>query len=159
MATIKICSRCKEVKELNDFYQSSREGCRPVASNCKKCDSKRHKEHYLENTEKMKERSRKSYLKNQRRCLEYAREYRKSHPGLVRALNRKHPLRIRARNAVNNAIAGGRIKKRNICEICLNSPTHCHHGDYSKPMDFIELCRECHYLLHRQLRNSNPITT
>jgi hypothetical protein len=41
---------------------------------------------------------------------------------------------IRATVKCLNTIIANKIKKRNSCEICYNSPTECHHENYYKPL-------------------------
>ena len=55
--------------------------------------------------------------------------------------------KIDCRLILNNAFRF-RLKKKNICETCGASPTQCHHEDYNKPLEYIELCIECHNKLH-----------
>lgn len=62
----------------------------------------------------------------------------------------KHPRAFKARRTLNKAIERDKIRKRNSCEICHSSPTHCHHDNYDKPLEYIELCTKCHSLLHQQ---------
>ena len=59
-------------------------------------------------------------------------------------------LKKRARQILNDEIQKGNIRKRNSCEICHISPTECHHEDYNKPLNFIELCQICHKFLHKK---------
>lgn len=56
------------------------------------------------------------------------------------------PGKRRARNAVNNAIRDGRLK-REPCEVC-GEFAEAHHLDYRKPLDVKWLCREHHNVAH-----------
>jgi len=63
----------------------------------------------------------------------------------------------KAQRSLRDAIGNGEIRRRGSCEICHRSPTHCHHEDYSKPFQFIELCQSCHLFLHKQYKERNII--
>lgn len=55
----------------------------------------------------------------------------------------RHPLKIKARNAVNNAIRDGHLK-RLPCEVCSVARTEAHHEDYTQPLRVRWLCRVHH---------------
>lgn len=117
---MKNCTKCKINKDFNSFYNYKKRGVIYKRSYCKKC-------HNAE----VKKLDRNEYYRN----------YRK----------RDHvKVKEKCRKKLANKIASGEIIKRDSCEICHNSPTDCHHHDYSKPLDFIELCRRCHSFLHNQ---------
>lgn len=59
--------------------------------------------------------------------------------------------KIRARNILNNKLAGGYIQKQP-CERCgATDRIHAHHDDYSKPPDVMWLCPKHHKDRHREL--------
>ena len=62
----------------------------------------------------------------------------------------RDPRKKRARLAVTNAIAAGRLVVRTTCESCGSSPTQAHHDDYDKLLDVRWLCRDCHAAVHRK---------
>lgn len=70
------------------------------------------------------------------------------HRGSIRARTR-HPEKYKARQAVNNALASGKLKKPEKCENCR---TVCnpqgHHIDYSKVLEVKWLCAKCHRKEH-----------
>jgi hypothetical protein len=76
--------------------------------------------------------------------------YRKSENGRAvsaRALQlfkARHPERIRAKDAVNNALKRGKLVRKP-CEVCGNPRTDGHHPDYSKPLEVQWLC-QCHHI-------------
>lgn len=57
--------------------------------------------------------------------------------------------KIRARKAVNHAVAAGVIVPGS-CEQCGASPAQGHHDDYTKPLDVRWLCAGCHSRHHNQ---------
>ncbi len=136
----KICSKCKQRKYLSKFHKNKRikdgyhyycKGCKAIHAHnnyLKHRESELRRSYLWRKTEKGKHSIRKSYIK----------------------MRSKYRKKYECRYTLNNAIKYGKIRKRNSCEICLNSPTHCHHEDYSKPFEFIELCTRCHMILHKQ---------
>lgn len=55
----------------------------------------------------------------------------------------------RARAALRYAVRQGKIK-RGACVICHKKAVDGHHDDYSKPLEVIWLCRQCHAKFHRK---------
>lgn len=62
--------------------------------------------------------------------------------------------KVRARKALNHAVAAGRIVPQP-CEKCGAEPAQGHHEDYSKPLEVEWLCAGCHSKLHNQ---KHPVT-
>lgn len=60
-----------------------------------------------------------------------------------------------ARQSLNKAIKRGEILKPSTCSQCLKkcSP-HGHHTDYTKPLEVVWLCRQCHADEHRKIKLS-----
>src|SRR3990167_3852583 len=58
--------------------------------------------------------------------------------------------RYRARVAVREAVRGGQIERRTVCEECsAEMPSlHRHHSDYRQPLDVRWLCPPCHRTEH-----------
>jgi len=61
----------------------------------------------------------------------------------------KFPERRAANIKIANALSTGKIARPNQCSICNN---HCipqgHHPDYSKPLDVVWVCHNCHTGIH-----------
>lgn len=55
----------------------------------------------------------------------------------------KYPEKIKARTAVKNALASGKLT-RLPCRFCGEPKVHAHHNDYSKPLDVEWACPKCH---------------
>lgn len=83
-----------------------------------------------------------------RYCLschnEYMRKNRKRHSQLTD----EQRLKANCRSYLNTYLKRGVIKKLP-CSICNNIQSEAHHHDYTKPLDVIWLCRECHLSIHK----------
>lgn len=66
---------------------------------------------------------------------------------------RRYPEKAKAHNAVATAVRWGRLKPPDCCEVCkLASKVHGHHEDYSRPLEVIWVCPDCHKGLHHPHR-------
>ena len=75
---------------------------------------------------------------------------RKIRRHLIRVYNKRNPLKYRARYTLNNAIACGNIIKSSRCAYCESTEKlEAHHDDYSKPLNVVWLCKECHRKIPR----------
>ena len=88
-------------------------------------------------------------LQNRGRLREYNRLYKQTGRGResqrLSAMRhrRRYPEKMRAHNAVRNAIETGRLV-RQPCEVCGTVPAEAHHDDYGKPLDVRWLCKIHH---------------
>ena len=71
------------------------------------------------------------------------REWRNTH-----SLNPEQRLKDNARSYAGVYLRRGKLDRKP-CVICGSVNTQMHHEDYSKPLDVVWLCRECHMELHR----------
>lgn len=62
--------------------------------------------------------------------------------------------KVRARKALNHAVAAGRVVPQP-CGECSAPKAQAHHDDYSKPLQVRWLCAGCHSKLHNQ---KHPLT-
>lgn len=142
----KICSRCKKSLPLS-MYWKRKDRKIGVISYCKDCGGIR-----ARSKEVIVARNKYNKSEKHKACVE---KYEKTERGkeVRRKIDKKqrlvHNHKYRARYLLGSSIKRGRIKKRSICEICYDSPTECHHEDYSKPFEFIELCKKCHTTIHK----------
>ena len=122
----KICSKCKEVKQISEFYKRSD---RPFGyrSQCKKCTLNKQKEHRKKNPEKYKQISNRSY---------------RPMTGRQRTL-RKYNLTIEEYDKILR-------EQKNTCKICggLNngSVLYVDHNHKTGKIRGL-LCRECNFSL------------
>ena len=105
------------------------------------------------NIEKRREYSR----KNKEKQKEYHKKYKEKNVEKYNAIVRKnmqrdrqrHPEKHRARKILFCALRTGFMTKPEQCSRCLKEcKPEGHHPDYSKPLEVIWLCRECHNKEH-----------
>ena|SRR5215216_5785102 len=176
----KKCPSCRVSKPVGDFSRSktSKDGRQ---SWCKECSNARAKKWREANPERAASKSRDWETNNRQRVIEnrrawrernpdYMREYLKrwheKNPGKLRKTlaqsEARYPERVKARHALNAAIARGDITKPDACECCGREATgrelQGHHPDYSKALDVRWLHIECHADLHKTLRDKEAQT-
>ncbi len=128
---------------------------------CFKCDAElpivnfyRHPQMHDGYLGKCKACTRSDVRENRQAKLEYYREYdrqRSKDPARIagiRASQKRHPEKHKARITLHNAVKRGKLK-RLPCEQCGVAATDAHHPDYSKPLEVVWLCRQHHMDLHR----------
>lgn len=136
------CGTCKTYRPESDFYIDGKTVA-GVASVCKAC----HTAASIRTRDKANSREMNA---------EYMRRARKENQDKFRACEReasmrkRHPEKISARYAVNNAVKRGDLVKPNGCEQCgREARLTGHHDDYSKPLNVRWLCYSCHGKEHR----------
>lgn len=143
-------------------------------SNCKKCKNRiYYREYRLRNPEKQKEKNKKQAEK--RKITNYQKEYLKNNPQIRKKIaeNRKlyvkenldkikqyvkrHQLKNRdkylARQHLRRQVLRGKILKPKNCEKCglVKERIEGHHTDYTRKLEVIWLCKECHQNEHKRL--------
>lgn len=127
----KPCRTCAAVLPIEQFYVHSKMADGRL-NHCRSCVTKRVKKHRREND------SVRAYdrARGNRQTAKDRKRYRSENPAAYRA-----------HNAVNNAIRDGKLRKEP-CLFCASEQVEGHHRDYSKPLDVIWLCPQCHKRLH-----------
>lgn len=137
----KKCSKCKEIKPVAEFSRNKKYASGYI-SQCRLCVSKWFTEEY--------------YPKNNTGINARTKEYRQEHRVAINqnTYAKQDPGKQKARRAVNNALAAGKITKPTECPSCGNSGYRIegHHKDYSKALEVDWMCMKCHAKLHRELR-------
>lgn len=110
-------------------------------------DYLRQHEYYEKNKEVIKARARDQY-KN------LSEQQKKRRTESIKDYRRRNSEKAKAWSAVGNAIMRGEIEKPIYCELCgvFHVKIHAHHEDYSKPLDVLWLCQDCHQTLHVEKR-------
>ena len=137
--SVKTCFKCDVEKPLSEFYKHSRMADGHL-NKCKACTKHDQHQHRRDPRfrEKVLEYDRK---RGSRQGTSYLHEYR-----------RREPEKVKAHNAVSNAIRDGKLVRPENCSHCHKvCKPHGHHPDYSKPLDVVWLCAECHTALHALL--------
>lgn len=94
---------------------------------------------------KMREKAKRHYFNK----LKGTEEYKEKRREAQKKWYKKNKYKRRAHKIARKALLAGRIKKDN-CDICNGKETEMHHEDYSKPLDIIWLCKNCHMAKHRK---------
>ena len=141
----KKCSKCLELKPLTEFYRNkiTSDG---RGSWCISCEKKRDRKAYSK-----KYRNGTAYIKAQEK-YRFSPKGVKNNREYLKKARKVMPEKLRARDKVKYALRTGVLKKPSQCEKCLagNLRLHAHHEDYSKPLEVIWLCPECHTILENK---------
>jgi hypothetical protein len=134
------------------------------------------KKYYLINKEKINRDDKEYYKIHREKLLSYAKDYnlktfhsRKDKRSEIlknyRLKNKptyeqnkryrlKYKEKVRARKILKRRIEQGEILKPLLCSSCGKCTTlHGHHHDYSKPVDVVWLCLECHSKIHWKINH------
>lgn len=156
---MKTCIRCGEEKEFSEYYKHKRMGD-GYLGRCKECHKSEMRRNRSENLEYY--RNYDAYrFQNDPKVKERHKRYQATDAGND-AMNRarkkfisENPEKRAAHNQVKNAVRRGDLEKPNYCPKCLSvKPSrqiHAHHEDYSKPLDVVWMCAQCHSDHHLNL--------
>lgn len=91
----------------------------------------------------------KALKKVSRQQYQKTRKYKKA----IEKYRKQNPQKRLAQYTLYNAIARGKIHRPDKCSIC-NKPCipEGHHSDYSKPLDVVWMCKQCHVAYHWSAR-------
>jgi len=146
-----------------------------------KINAYRREVYYKENKETINERNRQNYEKNRERDLQKSAEWyyenrdiisqkRKekwdSNPELKekakvrrREYDKKDPWKRKFYNKYRLAVAQGKIKVMDKCQLCGSKENiEGHHPDYKDPYNVTWLCRLCHRGIHSKRMGLHPIS-
>ena len=83
----KTCTKCKETKQLSEFYKNrSKKG--GVSQECIKCDNERSHRYYEANKDKIRDTVRRYREANKEKIAEYSRKYHKDNKKKLAESNR-----------------------------------------------------------------------
>jgi hypothetical protein len=99
----RVCSDCREEKELEEFYKWNKDPIHNRRYICKVCESIRGKKYRQNNVEKEKIRRRKKYLKNREHEITRDNEYKKKRMLNDPSFKMLRNIRDRHSKAVKNA--------------------------------------------------------
>ena len=148
---MKKCFKCKEIKDLSEFYQHKAMGDGHL-NKCKECAKKdsdnNFKRKMLDPEWQVKERERQRKKEANRRELGLAKPYKR------KAI--ANYIRKEKYGEYMNAIRDKKLSPEP-CEVCGKEKTQGHHEDYSKPLDVVWLCVRHHQDRHIHLRNAKTL--
>lgn len=132
----KTCFKCGVEQPLDEFYRHP-EMADGHLNKCKACT--KHDAHKHRRDPRFREK-----------VLAYdrARGNRQTQ-AQSNAYRQQRPLVARAHDAVSRALRSGKLERPENCSHCsVKCKPHGHHEDYTKPLDVVWLCVECHRNLH-----------
>lgn len=150
---MKTCFKCKETKDISEFYKHSemKDGYLNKCKSCTKIDVsinyRKNISHYVEYDKKRSCLPHRIEARNKYALSDNGKE---AHKRVFILSNNKFPEKRSARVAVGNAIRDGFLIKKP-CFSCGSSiNVQAHHEDYNKPLDVVWLCVKCHRAEHGQ---------
>lgn len=154
MQAEKLCFRCNTSKPVDEFYRHPQMADGHLGK-CKECAKTDVLLNRTNNAEYYKQFDRdRAYLPHR---VTARKAYAKTPEGQAAQTRRTkkwaalHPDQKHAMTIVGNAVRDGRMT-RLPCSRCDTPNAHAHHPDYSKPLEVIWLCPQCHCDEHKRLR-------
>lgn len=138
----KACPDCGLTKPVNEFYRNKRMADGRYRT-CILCARKYNHTYYDRNPE---------WFADARKRWNSVPGVKERYVGYNQKYRLMYPEKYKARTAVFNAVATGKLERKP-CEVC-GATAQGHHEDYSKPLDVRWLCRKHHDELHRRSRES-----
>ena len=137
----RVCKCCSHTKPIELFKKV---GNGYSGHTCKQCDAARTRKRRRADPEKYRARSRARAKTARGRAINKA---------AVCRYEKRHPERVRARQAVHSAVKRGDIIVPSVCQVLgcsKNEDLHLHHPSYERPLDVIAACRGHHEHLHHR---------
>jgi len=153
---MKICSRCKILKSLDEFPSDKRKTT-GKSSWCKLCSNKASRDWIHKNKEKCLLVTRQWRDKNRKKYSEYQSKYQSSHLEkrrnalkISRANDSENNKKESARMMVRKAINKGTIIRPTLCGKCgkHSKKIFAHHPNYDEPLLVEWVCPRCHGIIH-----------
>ena len=146
----KKCFKCGLTKPISEFYKHPRmgDGYLGKCKECTKQDARQVRENRLEYYKKY---DRERYYKDGYRYKddnvpEQSNEQKRIY---LKRYRKAYPEKDKAHSILSNAVRCGKIVKPQICSVCGRElKIEGHHGDYSKPLEVIWVCKKCHCKIH-----------
>lgn len=167
MGNIKKCNTCKQDKSIKDFYRQPN-GLLGRTGSCKACRKVYQKQYCDDEEIKVKrkiarkthkceapEEKRKRYEKFKENNPDYWKDYYSQNREIRLEANKRfwknNPDRYESYKAYKRGLGNGTIVRAQACMMCgLKCKTIGHHHDYSKPLEVIWVCHECHMSIHKK---------
>jgi len=158
------CSKCGILKDF-EFFRIRSEG--HYRKQCKDCEFEYRKSRYNEkksdllqinkiyrqkNAQILLDKRRKRYgmiPRNGVDILKLKETNKRAHENYVK----RYPEKIECHRKVRRALDLGILSKPSECCMCQKpKKVEAHHDDYSKPLDVLWVCRQCHLKKHGKLK-------
>lgn len=152
------CNMCGQTKPETDFYvhQAAPTGRQ---TRCKGCWKISHSRSLEEKRATEEGRKKRSAWRRTRTLTDAAVERERRHS---RKFATEHPEKVSAQRMVRRALSSGKLTRPDKCGHC-GQPSipfrdgrpsiQAHHHDYSKPLDVMWLCVDCHAREHAALKS------
>lgn len=158
-STERTCTTCGLSLPLDRFYVKDKRTGR-LTARCKKCDNEASRAYRaktpLTDDQRAEIRARQQKLRDEwRKDPEWRARRRRNH----KKVRERYPDRMYANNALAGAVRRGQVVRPSSCSQCDNTrDIQAHHEDYSKPLEVIWLCRDCHVEADRARRQREQQT-
>lgn len=142
----KQCTACKQIKETSEFYKdrSRRDGLYPQCKLCKRAYQKRY-EQTLERKVCHKRYRQSPKGKARKRAYEQSEKGTVVRNAVRKRYHEKYPEKRKAHHAISTAIRAGKLPRPDTLKCsCGKQALEYHHPDYSKPLEVVALCVDCH---------------
>ena len=146
--TTNRCSKCAIGKGLECFFKDKNKRF-GVSNQCKSCV----KQYRNENRDRLLKGYRNVYLKRKADPVIYKKLLQDAYQR-NRLSQSKYPHKVKARSAVTEAIASGKLIRPSVCSSCSKAcKPEAHHDSYDqdKRLDVRWLCKQCHETHHSNL--------
>jgi hypothetical protein len=149
---MKHCIRCGGAKPLSEYYTHPRmtDGRLNKCKEC--CKSYARAKHHRGMNDPAWVAAQRERGREKHKRLNYTERYRdKAANSAARTFRKRYPEKAKAHAKVQYALRVGRIVRPGACQDCGETlPLHGHHEDYSRPLEVVWLCRDCHMKRHRK---------
>ena len=149
---MRVCKKCNKEKPLNQFVRNK--NCKfDREYTCKACAKIRHREWFVLNKDRERERKKKWRHNNRdtvkARRKKYYRENNEKCKNINKSYRNNNKEKICAHRKLNNALTRGDVARPAYCGRCYKECVpEGHHEDYNKPLKVEWLCRTCHVQTH-----------
>jgi len=145
---VEMCKKCGITKKKDAFSKGYK--------TCKSCRSEIERHRYTLNKEHILTSKKEYYIENQEKICLQKKEYRNNNKSKLRKIDNDRYYRDKdkriAVSKLKYAVDSGMFERPNKCSKCqIECKPHGHHTDYSKPLDVVWLCEECHLKEHGRM--------
>lgn len=151
------CHKCEAwYPATSEYWYSDKSKKTGFCTPCKTCRLTKQNEYDATHRESEASRVRNWRVNNRDKHRDYTRTWKELNPDKRQQgridYKEKHPERVKAHNAIHQAIQNGWMVSASACECydCGGKANEYHHPDYEFVYLVIPLCFECHKIRHRK---------